>query len=51
MTPCDAYTKWLESHFAAALDMYVNVNVWFASASKTTSLRLRTLCTRHKVSP
>ena len=22
MTPCDAYTKWLESHNVAELDMY-----------------------------
>ena len=22
MTPCDAYAKWLESHQAAALDIY-----------------------------
>ena len=47
---CDAYTKWIESRFAAVLDMYVNVNVRFASASMTTSVCLRILCTPHKVS-
>lgn len=50
VTFCDAYTKWIESRFAAVLDMYVNVNVRFASASMTTSVCLRILCTPHKVS-
>ena len=26
MTPCDAYTKWLESHNVAELDMYDFIN-------------------------
>lgn len=50
VTFCDAYTKWIESRFAGVLDMYVNVNVRFASASMTTSVCLRILCTPHKVS-
>ena len=24
MTPCDSYAKWHESHYVAALDMYVH---------------------------